>query len=288
MINFKKIKLSILGILVVASFLVWSAYFSIRPDSNLKVIFFDVGQGDASFIETPNHYQILIDGGPDNSVLEKLGRAMPFYDRSLDILIITHPDSDHLAGAVEIIKNYEVGLVIVNGKKCTTSLCGEFEKIVQQKNIKVMAAAKGQKIDLDDNAVMDIFAPNIAQAANNKEGNNNFSVISRLVYGADSFLFMGDAEDKEEMELLSAWPDLTAEILKIGHHGSKNSSNQLFLDKIKPKISIISVGAKNRYGHPTGEVLDKLKKIGSEILRTDLGRDIAMETEGKGIIFNAK
>lgn len=286
MLKSKKIKMSSIVILIVANFLVLSAYFSLSFGNNLKVTFFDVGQGDSALIETPNQGKIIIDGGPDNSVLAKIGRYFSFYDRAVDILIITHPDSDHLTGAVEIIKNYDVELVIINGKKCATSLCGEFEKIIKQKNIKVLAAAKGQEIDLGDGVKIKILLPEIQTADTAaKESDNNSSVISLLSFGQDSFLFMGDAEDKEEIDLINAWPDLTADVLKIGHHGSKNSTNQLFLDKIKPKFSVVSVGAKNRYGHPTGEVLNKLEEISSEILRTDLGGDIKFISNGAGAVL---
>lgn len=279
----KKIKLIAFGVLLVANFFVYSAYFSLRPADKLQVSFFDVGQGDSSFIETPDHRQVLIDGGPDSSVLAKIGRELPFYDRNIDILIITHPDSDHLAGAVEVARNYDIGLILTNGKECATKICAEFDKIIKEKNIKVVAARARQEIDFGNDVKMDIWEPENASAASGKE-DNNFSVISRLAYGEDSFLFMGDAEAKEELELVSAWPDLSAEVLKVGHHGSKNSSNQLFLDKIKPKFSILSVGADNRYGHPTAEVLEKLKKIGAEIFRTDLGGDIKMVSGGKGVV----
>ncbi len=302
MFKIKKIKLTALGVLFVANFLLWSAYFSLRPSDKLRVSFFDVGQGDSSFIETPDHRQILIDGGPDNSVLAKIGRALPFYDRTIDILIITHPDSDHLAGAVEIARNYDMGMILINGKECATKICAEFDKIVKEKNIKVVAARAGQKIDFGNNVKMDILEPSVdsplrkavegetgvasvgAKVAASKQDDNNLSIISLLSFGTDSFLFMGDAEDKEEIDLINSWPNLTADVLKIGHHGSKNSTNQLFLDHIKPKISVISVGAKNRYGHPTAEVLEKLKNIGSKIFRTDSGGDIKIESEGKGIV----
>lgn len=293
----RNLKLYALGVLTVASFLIWSAYFSLRPSDKLLVSFFDVGQGDSSMIETPNHGKIIIDGGPDNSVLSKIGRALPFYDRTIDILIITHPDSDHLAGAVEIARNYDIGMILVNGRECATKICAEFDKIVKEKNIKVVAASAGQEIDFGQGVKMDILEPSFAEAMEGKAGlvstgakatagkeDNNSSVISLLSFGADSFLFMGDAEDKEEIALINAWPNLTAEVLKVGHHGSKNSTNQLFLDHIKPKFSVISAGAKNRYGHPTSEVLEKLKKIGSDILRTDIEGDVVMESEGKGIV----
>lgn len=298
----KKIKLAALGILIISSFLVWTAYFSISSGDKLKVTFFDVGQGDSALVETPNHNKMIIDGGPDNSVLAKIGRYFAFYDRAVDILIITHPDSDHLAGAVEIAKNYDIGLIIVNGKKCVSALCGEFEKITKEKNIKIVVARKGQIIDLGDGVKMDILMPSFAEAAEGKAGfistdakvvaakqdDNNFSTISLLSFGNDSFLFTGDAEIKEELALIDKFPDLRAEVLKVAHHGSKNSMNQLFLDKVNPKFSVISVGAKNTYGHPHIETIDALKKIGSKILRTDLGGDVVMETTGKEIVLEPK
>ncbi|MBU4000390.1 MBL fold metallo-hydrolase [Patescibacteria group bacterium] len=283
----RKIKFIIIGILAVAVFLVWSAYFSSQPNDKMKVYFFDVGQGDAAMIETPNRNQILIDGGPDNSILSKLGRVMPFYDRTIELVILTHPDSDHLAGLVEVMKNYEIGAILTNGRDCASAICQEFSRIVKQKNIKTITADIGQKIDFGSGVKMDILLPakpSLTKVADGKSEDNNLSIISRLAYGADSFLFTGDAEAKEEMELISACPDLKAEVLKVAHHGSKNSTSELFLDKVRPKFSIISSGAKNRYGHPKPETLEKLKKIGAEILRTDLWGDIKLESEGKGVV----
>lgn len=236
-------------------------------------------------IETPNHNQVLIDGGPDNSILSKLGRAMPFYDRTIELIVSTHPDSDHLAGLVEVMKNYEIGAILTNGRDCASAICQEFNRIVKRKNIKTTVADIGQKIDFGYGAKMDILLPNRpSKDTAVKNEDNNLSIISRLAYGADSFLFTGDAEAKEEAELASVWPDLKTEVLKVAHHGSKNSTSELFLDKIKPKLSVISVGAKNRYGHPRPETLEKLKKIGAAILRTDLGGDIKLESEGKGVV----
>lgn len=284
----KKIKLIAIVFLAIATFLVWSAYFSFRPNNKLKVYFFDVGQGDAAMIETPNRDQVLIDGGPDNSILSKLGRAMPFYDRTIELVILTHPDSDHLAGLVEVMKNYEIGAILTNGRNCASAICQEFIRLVKQKNIKTIVADIGQKINFGLGVKMDILLPakpSLVKTTKGKDEDNNLSIISRLAYGADSFLFTGDAEAKEEVELISSYPDLKAEVLKVAHHGSKNSTNESLLDKIKPKLSVISVGAKNRYGHPRTETLEKLKKIGAEILRTDLGGDIKLESGGKGVLI---
>lgn len=284
----EKAQISIIGILLAANFLVWSAYFSLSPNNSLKVSFFDVGQGDSVLIETPNRGKIIIDGGPDNSVLAKIGRALSFYDRAIEILIITHPDSDHLAGAVEIARNYDIGAILINGKECATKICEEFNKIVKEKNIKVIVASAGQKIDFGNNVKMDIFLPaksSFVKTAEGKAEDNNFSIISYLTYGEDSFLFAGDAEIKEELDLINTWTGLTADVLKVAHHGSKNSMNQLFLEKINPKFSVISVGAKNRYGHPHIETIEALKKIGSEILRTDLEGDIKIISNGAGIVL---
>ncbi len=294
-LNNREIKFILLGILSAVAFLVWSAYFSSLPTDKLQVVFFDVGQGDAALIETPNRDQVLIDGGPDNSILSKLGREMPFYDRTIELVISTHPDSDHLAGLVEVIKNYEIGTVLTNGRDCSSAICQEFNSLVKQKNIKSIVADIGQKIDFGSGAKMDILLPkkpqksievknpSFAEATAGEEDNNS-SIISRLSFGADSFLFTGDAEAKEEATLVASWPDLKAEVLKVAHHGSKNSTSELFLERIKPKFSVISVGAKNRYGHPKPETLEKLKKIGAAIFRTDLGGDIRLESAGKGVI----
>lgn len=240
-------------------------------------------------IETPNHSQVLIDGGPDNSILSKLGRTIPFYDRTIELIVSTHPDSDHLAGLVEVMKNYEIGAILTNGRDCASAICQEFNRIVKRKNIKTTVADIGQKIDFGYGAKMDILLPiKLLKNTQAKNEDNNLSIISHLVYGADSFLFTGDAEAKEETELIKVWPDLKVDVLKVAHHGSKNSTSESLLDKVKPKFSVISVGAKNRYGHPRPETLEKLKKIGAAILRTDLGGDIELESEGKGVITKSK
>jgi competence protein ComEC len=272
----KKIKEKIIffwlvGLLFAAIF-TWLAVFAKADSLDLKVDFFDVGQGKAVFIEEPGGGQILIDGGPDGSVLERLSAAMPYFDREIDLLILTHPDSDHLAGLIEVLKRYSIGRIIETGIADSSADFEEWRRLIKEKNIPVSFALAGQKIKIGDDFVLEILFPNRSLTGQSFSNTNSSSIMAKLTYGKNSFLFTGDAEEPTEYFLTATGANIDSDILDVGHHGSKNSTSQEFFKAVSPETAVIQVGKNNRYGHPAQEILERLKNI--KVFRTDLDGDI--------------
>lgn len=271
-----------LGLLFAATILVWYAVFA-ESRNGLTVAFLDVGQGDSILIETNTGQQILIDGGPNKKVLEGLSKIMPFYDRSIDVIIATHPDGDHIGGLPEVLSRYDVDVVIEPGVESDTAVSKTLENLIKEKNIKKVLARRGMKLDLSDNAYLLILFP-IGDVS--KWDTNNASIVAKLVYGKTSFLFTGDSPQKIENYLASVDKEnLDTDVLKVGHHGSKTSSSESFMGYTSPEYAVISVGKDNKYGHPNKEALDILEKFGVKILRTDLISSIIMKSDGENIVL---
>jgi len=271
-------------LLIISTFFIWYfIYFKPPENHNLLVAFLDVGQGDSIYIEAPNGTQILIDGGPDQKVLAGLSKVMPFGDRSIDLVIVTHTDADHVGGLPSVLDNYQVDSIIDNGASSDTKIYQSLENRVMNKNIKKIIARAGMKIIIDQkkNIYFDILFPD--RDASKMESNDG-SVVGRLVYGEDSFLFTGDATIYSEVLMHQRGKgNLVADVLKLGHHGSKTSSSELWLEDVRPEIAIISAGKDNRYSHPSKETIDRLNKLKIPYLNTaDVG-NIIFETDGSGI-----
>jgi competence protein ComEC len=265
------ILLSLIGLNILA----WSAVYYFN-NLKLEVIFFDVGQGDAIFIETPLGHQILIDGGPTPVVLEKLGERMPFWDKTIDLIILTHPDHDHISGLLEVLERYKVDNILWTG---ILSEGGEYEQwldLISKEGAEIIIAESGQRITAGK-AKIDILFPFENLEGENVSDANNTSVVTRLVFGETSFLFMGDAYKSTE-RLLN---NIDSDVLKVSHHGSKTSSDKNFISLVSPNIAVISCGQDNSYGHPHQETLDSL--LGIEVLRTDLIGDIKIISDGEKI-----
>jgi competence protein ComEC len=278
MFKVKKITYPTLGLLLITTFLVWLAVFEQTQSDLLEVTFFDVGQGDAIFIKTPNGRQVLIDGGPDRTVLEKLNQVMPFYDRDIDLIILTHPETDHLTGLVEVLEYYQVGHILTSGIKKDTIVYQKWQDLVKEKNIPLTIAQAGQKVILQNEVILEILWPEQSLIKSFTKKPNNVSVVSRLAYRQAEILLTGDIEKEIERQLLNQGWHLESDILKIPHHGSKTSSSYHFINAVNPQIAVISVGANNRYGHPHAVVLERLKN--SAIYRTDKNGDIRISTDG--------
>ena len=266
-----KIKFFVLGGLFLAAFLIWLALWQASPAA-LRVIFFDVGQGAAVFIEAPNKNQVLIDGGPGSQILNKLGQTMPFFDHYIDLLILTHPDSDHLNGLVEVLKKYQVGQVLEPCFEDASASYQEWLRLIQQKKITRVCAFAGQKVVIADNLELDVLHPFQEVKNISAKNTNEVSVAAKLIYGQGKILLTGDTEKPAEYQMLGLGTDLISQILQVAHHGSKTSTTQEFLNAVKPEIVVIQVGKNNRYGHPHQEVLERLK--GVKIYRTDLDGDV--------------
>ncbi len=278
----KIIIISVLVILISGIFL----YTKINnSEKHFKVTFFDIGQGDAALIQFNNGQKMLVDCGPDKKILAKLGQALPFYDRTIDFVLATHPDLDHYGGCVDVLKNYTVKEIITNGrKKENDPYWQEWDKTIEDEpgaTIKVMSepevwtvgSSTLQFISPDPSLPLEVAAAD----------SNNYSIVFKLQNANESFLFTGDMEMPLENALINKYcpntstppcPALQSDILKVGHHGSDTGSGELFLNLVHPQIATISVGKNNHYGHPSLRVIRKLERVGAQIIRTDQVGDI--------------
>lgn len=251
-----------LGILLISS----SASFG-----KLRIIACDVGQGDAGLIVTSAGAQILIDGGPGKKVLECLSTEMPFWDRKVEMMVLTHPQKDHMEGLIAVLNNYEVGTIVWSGVSSESGLYSEWEQAVNEEGAKIHKPRAGERL-LVDGVSFDVLWPTGDKLdfwqREPPADLNDSSVVIRANFGSSggSFCeyFTGDVP-KEILEKLITKP---CEVLKIAHHGSKTGTNEAILAKAAPKIAIIQVG-KNSYGHPTKDVLDLLHSAKAEVFRND-------------------
>lgn len=253
------------------------------PDSSIKIVFCDVGQGDSILIQQ-DFFQVLIDSGRDDRVLGCLSRALPAWDRRLEVLILTHGDEDHVGFFVEIMGFYSTDyLFFPETDKNTTTLTGLKEAIEQElgQGARWKQPILGQSIGLPLGGTITFLESQTGDDPGLTE--NDRSIVFLLEYGQTKWLFTGDLELKGEIVLLERGLLPTVDVLKVGHHGSKTSSSLDFLEKVRPTWSIISAGAGNRYGHPAQEVLDSLAKIDSVVLRTDQLGDLTLTTDGEQI-----
>jgi len=279
--NFKKhFHLYILSVLFLFNVFVWQAVFA-SEGRLLTVAFLDVGQGDAIFIESPSGNQILLDGGPDNSVLRELSKIMPFYDRSINTVIASHPDKDHIGGLPEALKRYQVDMIIEPGVSNDTAVYNEFEKLIKELSIEKNIARRGMRVWLDKNIYLEILFPD-----RDTDGwdTNDASIVARLVYGDTSFILSGDSPKKMEEYIVSLdGSALQSDVLKLGHHGSKTSTSGIFLSAVSPEYVIVSAGENNQYGHPHEEVMDIIKKFEIPSLSTYENGTIIFQTDGENL-----
>lgn len=237
-------------------------------NQELKIYFLDVGQGDAILISQGQN-QILIDGGPSGQkLMEKLGRYIPFWDRKIELMIVTHPDQDHIEGLISALQNYQVEEIMENSKEAESQVYKNLENLIQEKNVNQIEAQARTKIKIGENAELEIIYA--SKNNENKKENNSESIVSKLIFGKDSFLLTGDLPSEEEINL----SNIEADILKVAHHGSKYSTSEEFLGRIKPEMAVISVGKNNKFGHPAGETLERLRNKNMKILRTDERGDV--------------
>ena len=270
-----------LGGLLVFNVLAWGAIYDSFWPQTLEVNFFDVGQGDSVFIETPKHEQILIDGGPGAVVLEKLAKEMPFWDRTIDLIILSHPEKDHLAGLLDVLKRYKVKNILWTGVVRQTAEYKEWVKLIEKEKANIIIAQAGQQILGDLSASLEVLHPFEDWRGKELKDSNMTSIVARLDYGQTSFLFTADVLAFQEREMILRGVNLDADILKVGHHGSKTSSSDEFIKTVSPETAVISAGKNNSYGHPRQETLDTLAKYGITVLRTDLDGDIKITSNGK-------
>ncbi len=271
----------VLSFLFFLNILALIAVFDLIKPQPLEVNFFDVGQGDAVFIESPQRHQILIDGGPGSIILEKLAKEMPFWDKTIDLIILTHPESDHLAGLIEVLKRYKVENILWTGAVRETAEFKEWLKLIKEEGAQIKIAKAGQKIITSPGLLLEILYPFEKLEKQVFKDSNNTSIISKLVFDENSFLFTGDVYKSAERELLKKGAEINSDVLKVSHHGSKTSTSEEFLKKVSPNFAVILVGKKNPYGHPHEVVLEILSKYDIKVLRTDEIGDIKIISNGK-------
>jgi len=257
-------------------------YLKFFEQINYRIIFFDIGQGDSALIRFENKEKMLVDCGPDRSVLNKLGRYLPFYDRTIDYLIVTHFDLDHYGGCDEVLERYKVKNILINSdNKSGDKYFDNWAVSLKEERANVKIVTSSFSFDIAG-ARIEVLSPDPNIPSSIISGNNH-SIVFRLTHGTTTVFFSADMEEPVEKELINYWceteeigelcQNLQSEYLKVGHHGSDSSSGSDFLNAISPKIAIISVG-KNHFGHPSLRVLRRLERIGAQIWRTDELTDI--------------
>jgi len=263
----------------------WQEVFLLVNSGYFKVYFLNVGQGDSAFIQTPQLHQILIDGGPDSTILSKLQTLMPAEDKTIDLVILTHPEKDHLMGILDVLQRYKIDYVLWTGVVRDTAEYKEWISLLdkaKKEGTKVLIAKEGIDIRAGDVLINTLYPFKYLQGEGMGDTSNESCVVSKIVFGKGSFLFTGDITSKIEKELINNGSDLVSDVLKVAHHGSKYSTFSEFLEIVNPKIAVISVG-KNSYGHPTTETLQRLENFGIKALRTDTEGDIEIVSDGNSI-----
>jgi len=268
--------------LMIAAILVSSLAVTM-PDNNLHVSFLDVGQGEAILIQKGSQ-QVLVDGGPSPQAIGlELGKKMPFWDRTIELVVSTHPSADHVTGLVEVLNRYTVGQVLYPDLAFESDIYDEWLRLIKEKDIKYTFAQAGQQVNLSDGVLIEVLNPQNPPLTDTESDIDNNGTVLHLSMGKVSFLLTADMMWQGELELVTRRANLNSTILKVGHHGSDTSTTPEFLAVVNPQLAVISVGADNTYGHPTPEVMTRLEeKIGSEnIYRTDKDGTIEFITDGE-------
>ncbi len=298
-ISLKKAFVILALVLLLANIAVWEMVFVQNRQSQggageLIVAFLDIGQGDSIFIQAPNGNQVLVDGGPTAKVLSQIGSLMPWYDKTLDMIVITNPDKDHIAGFVDVLRRYDVEYLLEPGTENKSLVNAEVHELATANGVKTLLARRGMEIVLDPSAgvLLTVLFPDRDVS---EEEPNDGSIVMRLTYGETEVMLTGDAPSSVEKHLLSLQSQLSvsassssslrleSDILKIGHHGSKTSTAQEFVSAVSPQYAVISSGKENKYGHPNPETLGTLSQFPLEVLRTDTLGTIVFQSDGKNL-----
>lgn len=253
--------------LIVLSFICLLVLKSLVAPPHFRVSFLDVGQGDAILIQTPSGHDMLIDGGADGKVLEKVAHELSYFDKNIDVVVATHGDADHVTGLIPILAKYQVEHILMSPIKSATGIFHELEKAIDKEATNVHVAKRGDVIDFGDGVVAHILYPSTNFHGNEKD-TNDASVSMVITYGDESALLTGDLPSKYEGELIGDPLPHDVTIYKAGHHGSKYSSGDKLLSYITPEYAVISAGKDNTYGHPNPEAVGRLKVYSQEILST--------------------
>lgn len=251
---------------------------AVATQSNLSVHFLDVGQGDSILIETPEDQQILIDGGANVSVLGELAKQLGFFDRTIDVLVATHEDTDHIGGLIDVLERYEVKIILISGNQNDTALATLWRERAAQEGAEVIEVQAGQVLDFGSTEMSVLFP----DRDSTEYEANTASIITHFKYGDAEFMLTGDSPKSIEEYLVERYgSSLESDVLKLGHHGSKTSTSQEFLNAVDPDFVVVSAGCDNRYGHPHEEVMERVAQL--EIFSTCEDGTVSFASDGQQV-----
>jgi beta-lactamase superfamily II metal-dependent hydrolase len=270
------------GFLTIAVLVVWAGVFShFKADTanskDLKIYFLNVGQGDSEYIKMPDGEDVLIDGGPDNSVLTELGKVMNFGDHEINLVVLTHPHADHVTGLVQVLQRYKVDEIWESGVKYPSATYDAWKQEISRQDIKDDFVISGVQKNFD-NISFKVLSPLFSLKNQNMDNVNNASVVTELDYDQFSTLFTGDLEKTAQPQIYDKLHAVT--VLKVDHHGSNTGTTDDWLKILRPAIGVIEVGAGNTYGHPHQETLNLLKNYAVQIYRTDQNGTVEVDSDG--------
>lgn len=249
---------------------------SAQPDGLAHIYFLDVGQGDSIFIKTADNHRILVDGGPDVSVVNKLDHLLPVWDRRLDLVVLTHPHADHAAGLIEVFECYRVDEFLYNGATYESETYNTLLSLVKNKDIPIQISDAGDYYTFASSQ-LDIIHP--VDEYQEFDDPNDSSIVASFRYRDFSVLLTGDIGVGVEADLSNSGSLSDVDVVKVAHQGSRTSTSQSFLDAVDPEVGVISVGY-NSFGHPHQEVLSRLQASNVELYRTDENGTVEIVTDG--------
>jgi competence protein ComEC len=270
------------GATLIWLFIPWTSY-----GPQLEVDILDIGQGDSILIQTPQHHTILIDGGPDEAVIDQLDQVLPFWQRQIDIIIPTHPQADHVTGLAAVLQRFNVNRLLYTPANTNIDSYKSILKQVEQQNIPKEYFLRGDSIKTDDNIYISSLWPTSNSAWQNVKDLNDVAQVCLLKFGYFRALFTADAGANIDRQLSSFGDNQPVDLLKVAHHGSANGMDTHYLQQLHPYLSAISVGADNTYGHPAPSTLKQLQDVGSQIWRTDQDGRITVLINNAGISISA-
>lgn len=280
------IKNYIIFIIILSSFIFsffqnGSLYLKNKGSNDFDVHYIDVGQGDSTLLVLPNNKTILIDSGDEQHANKLISYIRAKGIKKLDLVVVTHPDSDHIGAMDKVLQNFQVSKFAMPDVTADTVQYKQIIRELMNKNLTINRLYSNDKINLDDKVQLDVLSPVKSRTYDDK---NDYSIVIKATYDKTSFIFMGDASFETEAEIINNHGDfIKSDVLKVGHHGSSSSTSEYVLKKISPSLVVISCGLNNKYHHPHKIVLDLLKKYDIPIYRTDKDGDIALTSNGHQI-----
>jgi competence protein ComEC len=269
----------IIGIGISVLFILLIYLIGSLGDALLHIYYLNVGQGDAALIHTPANEYILVDGGPGQEILQRLGEVMPFYERTIDVIVLSHPHADHVDGLIEVLRRYDVRAVYFTGIQYNNPGYDLFIELIAEEGADIFFVGRGKDFRFG-NVVIDTLYPFGNIQGREFSNINNSSIVLRMIFGRTFFYFGGDAEVDVEEELIKSGLDLHADIFKASHHGSRTANSAGLLTLIDPEFSVISCGEGNKFGHPHQETINVLLKRDVRIFRTDIDGSVEFISDG--------